>query len=97
LTKSTKHKNKNNNTSKDVTERTHGSGSSQSPSKIQKGTPMNVNIEDIAIIRETLAEDDLEELTALDLEKQNLKSTISGTGAGASAIIIEGSKQKSGM
>ena len=30
---------------------------------------MNVNIEDIAIIRETLAEDDLEELTALDLEK----------------------------
>ena len=32
-----------------------------------------MNIEDIAIIRETLAEDDLEELTALDLEKQNFK------------------------
>lgn len=37
--------------------------------KNQKVSAPKMNIEDIAIIRETLAEDDLEELTALDLEK----------------------------
>ena len=39
-----------------------------------------MKIEDIAIIRETLAELDDEELTALDLENHNFKQTLRENG-----------------
>ena len=57
-----------------------------------------MNIEDIAIIRETLAEDDLEELTALDLEKRDFKSNVSGTGVSKSGIsAANGNKNKKNL
>ena len=57
-----------------------------------------MNIEDIAIIRETLAEDDLEELTALDLEKKDFKSNVSGTAVAKSAIsLANGNKNKKNL
>jgi hypothetical protein len=42
--------------------------------------PNIIKIEDIAIIRETLAELDDEELTALDLENHNFKNTLRENG-----------------
>lgn len=65
--------------------------------KNQKVSAPKMNIEDIAIIRETLAEDDLEELTALDLEKQHFKSTISGTAAGKNGAAQDALGKKNPM